>query len=146
MNTPSPPISDDLILGILETVHTIALIGASAKPERPSYQVMNFLISKGYEVHPVNPGLAGKTLLDRPVFGALSDIPGNIDMVDIFRASEAAGDIIDEAISVADAKKISVIWMQLGVKNAAARARAEAAGLVVIENRCPKIEYGRLIT
>ncbi|TCS64392.1 CoA-binding protein [Varunaivibrio sulfuroxidans] len=146
MNASSSPTSDDLILGILETVRTIALIGASAKPERPSYQVMNFLLSKGYVVHPVNPGLAGKTLLNRPVFGALSDIPGNIDMVDIFRASEAAGNIIDEAISVAGAKEISVIWMQLGVKNAAARERAEAAGLVVIENRCPKIEYGRLMT
>lgn len=144
--TSSSSNGDDLIIGILETVRTIALIGASAKPERPSHQVMGFLLDKGYEVYPVNPGLAGQRLFAREVFATLGDIPYDLDMIDIFRAPEAVGPIVDEAVALAEKKKISVIWMQLGIRNAQARKRAEAAGLVVVENRCPKIEYTRLIS
>lgn len=144
-NTLSKQERDDLIVGILETVNTIALVGASPKPERPSHMVMKFLQEKGYTVIPVNPGQAGEQLLGETVYASLAEIPGTFDMVDIFRPSEAAGDVVREAIALAPAKGIDVVWMQLGITNDAAKAEAEAAGLVVVQDRCPKIEFNRLM-
>ena len=134
--------SADYIRDILRSVKTVALVGASNNEIRPSYFVMKYLLDKGYEVIPVNPGLAGKELLGQTVYGALKDIPKPIDMVDIFRNSEAAGPITDEALALSPPPK--VIWMQLSVRNDEAAARAEAAGLKVVMNRCPKMEYGKL--
>lgn len=132
--------SPDYIRGILQSTKVIALVGASPNPARDSYGVMKFLQSKGYRVIPVNPGLSGKTLNGELVYATLRDIPYKIDMVDVFRNSEAAGLVADEAVAVG-AKSI---WMQLGVVNPEAAARAEAAGLKVVMNRCPKIEMPRL--
>ena len=134
--------SDVFIRGVLDGVKTVAVVGASPKDVRPSYFVVRYLISKGYEVYPVNPGHAGREILGRPVFASLADIPVPVDMVDIFRSSEAAAGIVDEALALNPRPK--VIWMQLGVRNDEAAVKAEAAGLTVIMNRCPKIEYGRL--
>ncbi len=130
------------IRNILRSVKTIALVGASDNVVRPSYFVMKYLLGKGYEVIPVNPGLAGRELLGQRVYGRLKDIPKPIDMVDIFRNSEAAGIVTDEALLLEHKPK--VIWMQLGVRNDAAAARAEAQGLEAVMNRCPKMEYGKL--
>lgn len=132
--------SGDEIAALLTGTRTIALVGASANPERDSNRVMAFLQQQGYRVIPVNPGLAGQELLGEPVMAQLADIEGRIDLVDIFRNSEAAGAVVDEAIAV-DAK---AVWMQLGVINPDAAARAEAAGLKVVMNHCPKIEIPRL--
>jgi hypothetical protein len=132
----------DLIRNILQSVKTIALVGASANEVRPSYFVMKYLIDKGYEVIPVNPGLAGQQILGQTVYASLGDIPKPVDMVDIFRNSDAAGPITDEALALSPKPK--VIWMQLSVRNDEAAARAEAAGLQVVMNRCPKMEYGKL--
>jgi uncharacterized protein len=134
--------SNGYIRGILSSVKVIAMVGASANEVRPSYFVLKYLIDRGYRVYPVNPMLAGKEILGRPVFAALKDVPEPIDMVDIFRNSEAAAAVVDEALALEP--KPSVIWMQLAVRNDAAAARAEAAGVKVVMNRCPKIELGRL--
>jgi predicted CoA-binding protein len=134
--------SPDYIRNILRSVKTIALVGASNNDVRPSYFVMKYLLGKGYDVIPVNPGLAGQDLLGKTVYASLKDIPVAIDMVDIFRNSEAAGPITDEALTLDPKPK--VIWMQLTVRNDEAAARAEAAGLEVVMNRCPKMEYGKL--
>ncbi len=134
--------SADYIRDILRSVKTIALVGASNNDVRPSYFVLKYLLDKGYDVTPVNPGLAGQEILGRRVYGALKDIPYPIDMVDIFRNSQAAGVITDEALALIPLPK--VIWMQLSVRNDEAAARAEAAGLKVVMNRCPKMEYGKL--
>ncbi|MEM1047770.1 MAG: CoA-binding protein [Pseudomonadota bacterium] len=131
---------DSYIHDILTSVKTVAMVGASPNPSRPSYFVLKYLLTKGYEVHPINPGHAGKTLLGREVYGDLADVPKPVDMVDIFRNSDAAGPITDAAIAVG----AKVVWMQLTVRNDAAARRAEAAGLKVVMNRCPKIEFGRL--
>jgi uncharacterized protein len=139
---PHDDYPDAYIAEILRGVRTVAVVGASANSARPSYFVVKYLIAKGYEVYPLNPGLAGQTLLGRPVFGALRDVPVAIDMVDIFRNSEAAGAVVDEALALSPIPK--VIWMQLTVRNDMAAAKAEAAGMKVVMNRCPKIEYGRL--
>jgi len=133
---------DALIRQVLNDVKTVAIVGASPKPVRPSYFVVRYLIDKGYRVFPINPGHAGKDLLGQRVYAHLSDVPEPIDMVDIFRSSDAAAGVVDEALALSPLPK--VIWMQLGVRNDAAATRAEAAGLTVIMNRCPKIEYGRL--
>jgi predicted CoA-binding protein len=132
----------DYIRNILQSVKTIALVGASANEVRPSYFVMKYLIDKGYEVIPVNPGLAGQQILGQTVYASLRDIPRPVDMVDIFRNSDAAGPITDEALALSP--KPRVIWMQLSVRNDEAAARAEAEGLQVVMNRCPKMEYGKL--
>ncbi len=140
MNHDSYP--DALIRSILKSVKTIALVGASANPARPSYIVFKYLLERDYDVIPVNPGLAGQSLLGQIAYGSLADVPRPIDMVEIFRNSEAAGPLTDEALALNPLPK--VIWMQLSVRNNEAAARAEAAGLQVVMNRCPKIEYGRL--
>jgi uncharacterized protein len=140
MNHDSYPA--DYIRDILREVKTIALVGASANSVRPSYLVMKYLIDKGYRVIPVNPGLAGQELLGQTVFASLKDIPETVDMVDIFRNSEAAGPIVDEALTLPQRPK--VIWMQLSVRNDEAAAKAESQSLKVVMNRCPKMEYGKL--
>jgi hypothetical protein len=136
--------SDDHIADILREVRSVAMIGASANASRPSYFVLKYLLAKGYTVTPVNPGLGGTMILGRPVAAALSEVPAPVDMVDIFRNSEAALEVTREAIRLKDRLGIKVIWMQLSVRNDLAAAEAEAAGLRVVMNRCPKIEYGRL--
>jgi predicted CoA-binding protein len=130
------------IAGILNGVRTIAIVGASANDVRPSFFVTKYLIDKGYEVYPINPGHAGKEILGRMTYARLSDVPVAIDMVDIFRASAAVPPIVDEALALDPLPK--AIWMQLTVRHDEAAARAEAAGVKVVMNRCPKIEYGRL--
>lgn len=130
------------ISGILNSVKTVAIVGASANDVRPSFFVTKYLIDKGFTVFPINPGQAGKDLLGRPVYARLADVPEPIDMVDIFRASSAVPPIIDEALELRPLPK--VIWMQLTVRHDEAAAKAEAAGIKVVMNRCPKIEYGRL--
>ncbi len=132
--------SDAYIEGILDETKTIALVGASDKEERPSYRVAKFLLEQGYNVTPVNPGKAGQQILGQTVAGSLADIEGPVDMVDIFRNSEAAGAVSDEAIKIG----AKTVWMQLGVVNEDAAKRAEDAGLRVVMDRCPKIEYPRL--
>ena len=132
----------DYIRDILQSVKTIALVGASANSVRPSYFVMKYLQDKGYRVIPVNPGLAGQDLLGEKVYASLADIPVTIDMVDVFRNSEAAMAVTDDVLALTDLPK--VLWMQLSVRNDAAAVKAEAAGLRVVMNRCPKMEYGKL--
>ncbi len=136
--------ADDHLRAILGRVRTIAMVGASPNWVRPSNFVMKYLKGKGYRVIPVNPAAAGQEILGERAYARLSDVPGPLDMVDIFRASDAAGAIMDEAIAVAPEKDITVVWMQLGVRDDAAAGRARAAGLVAVMDRCPKIEYGRL--
>lgn len=136
--------SNSELLAILTSVRTIAMVGASPTWNRPSFFAMKYLQEKGYRVIPVNPGAAGGEILGERVYASLSDIPERFDMVDIFRGSEAAEAITDEALALADAKGIRVIWMQLGVVNPAAAKKARAAGLKVVMDRCPKIEFGRL--
>ncbi len=136
--------SDDYIAEILRSSRVFAFVGASANTVRPSYFAMKYLLGKGYKIHPVNPGLAGQQLLGQEVYATLSDVPGPVDVVDIFRNSEAALPIAREAITLKDKLGLKVVWMQLGVRNDEACAEAEAAGLKVVMNRCPKIEYGRL--
>ena len=133
---------DAEIRALLRQTRTVALVGASANPARPSWIVLKYLIDRGYVVTPINPGLAGQTLLGRTVVASLSDLREPVDMVEIFRNAEAAGPLVDEALALDPLPK--VIWMQLGVRNDAAAARAEARGVTVVMNRCPKIEYGRL--
>ncbi|MBO6949361.1 MAG: CoA-binding protein [Rhodospirillales bacterium] len=135
---------DDLIRRVLKDTRTIAMAGASPNWVRPSNFAMKYLQGKGYQVHPINPGHAGKEIWGRMTYASLAEVPGPIDMLDIFRNSEAAGELVDEAIKLKDEKGIKIIWMQLGVINDAAAKRAEDAGLIVVMDRCPKIEYGRL--
>jgi uncharacterized protein len=132
--------SDDYLRGILSSVKTIAMVGASPRPDRPSFHVMEFLQGRGFRVIPVNPQIAGQTLHGEKVYAALSDIPVPVDMVDIFRRSELVPPVVDEAIAL----HAKVIWMQLGVRHDAAAAEAEAAGIKVAMNRCPAIEIPRL--
>ena len=133
---------DGYIRGILNTVKTIAMVGVSAKESRPSYFAFKYLLERGYRMIPVNPGLAGQELLGPKVYAKLADIPEPVDMVDIFRASQYALGIVQEALALKP--RPQVIWMQLGIRSDAAAALAEENGLKVVMNRCPKIEYGRL--
>lgn len=132
--------ADGFLRGILEETQVIAIVGASANPARPSFEVMRFLKDFAYNVIPVNPGHAGKEILGETVYATLAEIPIPIDMVDIFRASDAVEPIVDQAIAV----NVRTIWMQLGVVNEAAAEKAEASGCKVVMNRCPKIEIPRL--
>src|ERR1700691_1087110 len=134
------PYSDAKIRSILERVKTIAMVGASPNWNRPSYFVMKYLQGKGYRVIPVNPAIAGKALLGEQAFASLGDIPDKVDMVDMFRTSEEAPGVVADAIAIG----AKVVWMQLGVRNDSAAKTAETAGIEVIMNRCPKIEFGRL--
>jgi predicted CoA-binding protein len=134
--------SDSYIRGILNTVRSIAMVGASDRENRPSYFVFKYLLERGYNMIPINPGLAGGTILGRRVYARLANVREPIDMVDIFRNSRYALPIVQEALALEP--RPQVIWMQLGVRNDEAAALAEANGLKVVMNRCPKIEYGRL--
>jgi predicted CoA-binding protein len=134
--------ADNTIRGILNTVKTIAMVGISPKDNRPSYFAFKYLLERGYRMIPVNPGQAGKDILGQKVYAKLSEIPEPVDMVDIFRASQFAPAVVDDALAMTP--RPQVIWMQLGVRNDEAAAKAEAAGIKVVMNRCPKIEYGRL--
>ncbi len=134
--------ADTDIARILTATKRIALVGASPKPDRPSHRVMAFLLSRGYEVVPVNPGLDGQEILGQRVHARLADIPGRIDMVDVFRNADAAGETVDESLALAEPPR--AIWMQLGVVNEPAAARAAARGVEVVMDRCPAIEIPRL--
>lgn len=134
--------SDAFVQQVLTESKVIALVGASAKEDRPSHEVMKYLQDKGYKVHPINPGMAGQTLLGMTVYGSLADVPEPIDMVDIFRNSEAAGEVTNEALALDPKPK--TIWMQLQIVNEDAAEAAQNAGVKVIMDRCPKIEIRRL--
>jgi len=131
---------DAYLRTILRETKTIAMVGASANWIRPSYFAMKYLLDRGYKIMPVNPAAAGQEILGQTVYGSLAELPVKADMVDIFRNSDAAGPITDDAIK----HGAKVVWMQLGVRNDDAARRAEAAGLKVVMNRCPKIEHSRL--
>ena len=133
---------DSYIRGILTAVKTIAMVGVSANTSRPSYFAFKYLLERGYRMIPVNPGLAGQELLGQKAYARLADIPEPVDMVDIFRASPYALGIVEEALALTP--RPQVIWMQLGIRNDEAARLAEANGIKVVMNRCPKIEYGRL--
>jgi uncharacterized protein len=133
---------DSYIRGILNTVKTIAMVGVSANTSRPSYFAFKYLLERGYRMIPVNPALGGQELLGRKVYAGLSEIPEPVDMVDVFRAPRYALAIVEEALALSP--RPQVIWMQLGIRNDEAAKLAEASGLKVVMNRCPKIEYGRL--
>ena len=132
--------SDDFLRDLLASMHTIAVVGASPRPHRPSHGVMRYLQRQGYRAIPVNPFAAGDTILGERCVATLGDIAEPVDMVDIFRRSEMAGTVVDEAIAIG----AKAVWMQLGVVDEAAAARAEANGLKVVMNRCPAIEIPRL--
>jgi uncharacterized protein len=134
--------SDGYIRGILNTVKTIAMVGASEKENRPSYFAFKYLLERGYSMIPINPGHAGDVLLGRRIYARLADVPDPIDMVDIFRAARYTVPIVEEALALSP--RPQVVWMQLGIRSDEAAALAETNGLKVVMNRCPKIEYGRL--
>jgi uncharacterized protein len=133
---------DAFLQDILSAVKTIAVVGASDKESRPSHGVFGFLVKEGYYVAGVNPNLAGQSIHGAPFYKTLAEVPEVIDMVDIFRNSEAVGGAVDEALALEPKPK--VIWMQLGVRNDEAAARARALGVKVVMNRCAKLEYKRL--
>jgi predicted CoA-binding protein len=142
-----PSYSQAHLRDVLRRTRRIAAVGVSTNPVRPSSYVTRYLVAKGYEVVPVNPVYAGQTVFGETVVPSMADIPaerGPIDMVDVFRRSEQAGAVVDEALEVLLPRGLKTIWMQIGVVDDEARARAEAAGVTVIMNRCPKIEYQRL--
>jgi predicted CoA-binding protein len=134
--------NDDYIREVLSCVKSVAVVGASPNTVRPSYFVLRYLMSKGYGVVAINPGHAGREIGGAKTYGRLADVPHPIDMVDVFRNSQAAAGVVDEALALVPLPK--VIWMQLGVRNDEAARKAEAAGVRVVMNRCPKIEYARL--
>jgi len=134
--------SDQLLIDVLKRTKTIAVVGMSKNPMRPSNYVAQYLAAKGYRVIPVNPGLAGQKIYDETAYATLADIPFDVDMIDIFRRSDAVPAIVEEALL--RWPNLQTIWMQIGVEHAQAAAKAEAHGVTVIQNRCPKIEYQRL--
>jgi uncharacterized protein len=149
---PSPPTGgegvkleypDALIKSILRSVKIIAMVGASGNDIRPSYFAMMYLLNKGYKIIPVNPGMVGKEILGQKVYASLKDVPGPVDMVDIFREPKYAPDIAREAVAEKDRLGLKVLWMQLGVISEEAEKIGQDAGLTVVMNRCPKIEHGR---
>jgi predicted CoA-binding protein len=133
---------DAFIRGILDKVKTVAVVGASQGDDKPSMFVVKYLSERGYRVFPINPGRAGQLVAGVQAYARLADVPEPIDMVDVFRRADAVPGVLDEVLALSPLPKI--FWMQLGVRNDEAAARAEAAGMTVIMNRCPKIEYGRL--
>ena len=135
-----PLTSEEDIADLLRSSARIAMVGASGRPDRPSFGVLAYLLAHGYDVMPINPGLSGQRIQAQPVIDSLSNITDPVDLVDIFRSSEAAGDAVDAAI----AHGAKAVWMQIGVINHAAAERAEAAGLKVVMDRCPKVEMARL--
>jgi uncharacterized protein len=135
--------ANDYIADILKDTKTIALLGASPNADRPSNRVMGFLLSKGYTVYPVNPGQAGKEILGQTVYATLADVPQPVDMIDVFRAAEYLDGVVAEALALQ--KKPKVIWGQLSVRDDNAAEKAEAAGIKVVMDRCPAIEYPRLL-
>ena len=144
MSARHPAASDEEIRAALRETRVVAMVGASPDPARPSHGVMRFLQRHGYRVVPVNPR-ATEAINGEPVRARLADVPGPIDMVDIFRRADRAGEAVDEAIALKDAKGIRFVWMQLGVIDRAAASRAGQAGLTVVMDRCPAIEYPRLM-
>lgn len=139
-----PTYTDDYIKSILRATKVIAMVGASGNAMRPSYFAMKYLLDKGFKVIPVNPGMVGKEILGQTVYGSLKDVPAPVDMVDIFRGADAAPGIVREALGETERLGIKTIWMQLGVISEEAGTLAREAGLNVVMDRCPKIEYGRL--
>jgi predicted CoA-binding protein len=135
-------VSNETVREILTTVRTIAVVGASPNPARPSNEVMGYLVAKGFETYPVNPWHAGGLIRGRPTYARLADVPAPIDMVDVFRNSIAAGGAVDDALNLDPLP--AVVWMQLGVVNEQAAERARARGVTVVMNRCPMIEFRRL--
>jgi predicted CoA-binding protein len=140
--THAEEVSDALLRKILQATRTIAIVGASANPARPSNEVMGFLLTRGYHVVGVNPGLAGKSIHGAPVLASLADVGLPIDMVDVFRNPAEVGDLVDAALGLAPLPR--VIWMQLGVRDENAAARARAKGVTVVMDRCPKLDILRL--
>jgi len=136
--------SDADLLDVLKNCRTIAMVGASPNWNRPSFFAMKYLQVKGYRVIPVNPVAAGQEILGETVYASLTEVPGSFEMVDVFRKADAVAAIVDEAIALKEDKGIRVIWLQLGIVHEAAAAKAAAAGLRVIMDRCVKIEFGRL--
>jgi predicted CoA-binding protein len=139
-----PNYTDDFIKSILRSTKVIAMVGASGNEMRPSFFAMKYLLAKGFVIHPINPGMAGKDILGQKVYGSLKDVPAPVDMVDIFRTPDVAPAIVREALEERDRLGIKTIWMQLGVVSEEAAKLAADAGLNVVMDRCPKIEYGRM--
>ncbi len=136
--------SDEILLRVLRSCRTIAMVGASPNWVRPSFFAMKYLQAKGYRVIPVNPRAAGDKILGETAYASLSDVPDSFDMVDVFRRAEDVPPIVDEAISLKDDKGIECLWLQLGIRHDAAARKAAKAGMTVIMDRCVKIEFGRL--
>lgn len=139
----APVTSDELVKRVLSQARVFAIVGASANQARASYYVMEFLQNRGFKVVPINPGLAGQELLGQTVYATLADVPGPVDVVDIFRNSAAALDVTREAIAQSQRLGLKAVWMQLDVINEVAALEARAAGLDLVMDRCPKIELGR---
>lgn len=135
--------SNAAVAALLKDVKTIAVVGASNRPERASFEVMGALLGRGYTVYPINPNLAGETILGQKVYASLADASAPVDMVDVFRNSSDALGVVHQAISLKDRLAIKAVWLQLGVINATAMDDAEAAGLIAVMDRCPKIEFAR---
>ncbi len=139
-----PTYADDYIKSILRSTKIIAMVGASGNEMRPSFFAMKYLLAKGFIIHPINPGMVGKDILGQQVYASLKDVPAPVDMVDIFRTADVAPEIVREALIEKDRLGIRTIWMQLGVVSEEAAKLAADAGLNVVMDRCPKIEYGRM--